>query len=753
MREKELRLALVCYGGVSLAVYMHGVTREVWHLARASRAYHDGPNSENAVRPVERAYCDLLALVEARSGIRLRVLADIVAGASAGGINGVFLARAIATGQSLEPLTDLWLERADIDALIDPAQGQPSRLSRLWAGPLAHAIGRWQGDGGDDGGDAPRASTTRAEVHAKLARFVRARWFEPPFGGAAFDRMLLDAFDAMAAAPAGPRLLPPDQPLDLFVTVTDFHGHPERLPLHSPAEITETEHRLTLAYRDNPGEIELGAIPDLVFAARATASFPGAFPPFPVGELEGVLADDGRDWPGRDAFLARVLPRQAARGTIAPVVLIDGSVLANAPFRPAILALKDRPARREVDRRFVYLDPKPGRRSVRLSAKAGAKAGGEEVPGFFATLFGALSDIPREQPIRDNLDAIAAHSTRVDRSARVIGALRPGVEASVERLFGRTLFFDRPTPARLSGWREHAARRATADAGHSLAAYREVVRADIAERLARPQGSAMGGPVALAAVQALLADRADLSALDLGGRIRRLRFLVRRLSALVDVERDSVYEPLRATVFGALAPYLACEAGRSVEPDIAPARLLAEVEAAWALDDLDRRTDEALAGAIAALPRPARRAPLLAYLGFPFYDIATFPLLQGEEFDEFDAVKVDRIAPEDARSLSGPDAAGDEILKGTRFNSFGAFFSRAYRENDYLWGRLHGAERMIDITVSTVAPGTVDADAVVSAKRAAFAAILDEEGERLTHVRPLIDRLRARLDGHARQPD
>jgi hypothetical protein len=26
MRQKELRIALVCYGGVSLAVYMHGAT-------------------------------------------------------------------------------------------------------------------------------------------------------------------------------------------------------------------------------------------------------------------------------------------------------------------------------------------------------------------------------------------------------------------------------------------------------------------------------------------------------------------------------------------------------------------------------------------------------------------------------------------------------------------------------------------------------------------------------------------------------
>ncbi|MBW7946786.1 MAG: hypothetical protein H3C60_10205, partial [Sphingomonadaceae bacterium] len=41
MREKELRLALVCYGGISLAVYMHGITQEIWKLLRASRSWHD----------------------------------------------------------------------------------------------------------------------------------------------------------------------------------------------------------------------------------------------------------------------------------------------------------------------------------------------------------------------------------------------------------------------------------------------------------------------------------------------------------------------------------------------------------------------------------------------------------------------------------------------------------------------------------------------------------------------------------------
>ena len=43
MQEKELRLALVCFGGVSLAIYMHGVTKEILKLVRASYAYHSLP--------------------------------------------------------------------------------------------------------------------------------------------------------------------------------------------------------------------------------------------------------------------------------------------------------------------------------------------------------------------------------------------------------------------------------------------------------------------------------------------------------------------------------------------------------------------------------------------------------------------------------------------------------------------------------------------------------------------------------------
>ena len=162
MREKELRLALVCYGGISLAVYMHGITKEIWRLARASRAFHDGRLSTGS----QRVYHDLLSEIEAHAGLKLTVFSDIIAGASAGGINGIFLAQAIATGQSLDPLTDLWLEAADVERLLDP-QAKATRLSKLWAIPLAMLA--------DRGGEAIESvdPETRAEVRAKLSTFVR----------------------------------------------------------------------------------------------------------------------------------------------------------------------------------------------------------------------------------------------------------------------------------------------------------------------------------------------------------------------------------------------------------------------------------------------------------------------------------------------------------------------------------------------------------------------------------------------------
>jgi patatin-related protein len=765
--DRELRLALVCYGGISLAVYMHGITKEVWHVARASRAAHDGVDCTGGSARVYRA---LLAEIEGELGHRLRVLPDIVAGASAGGINGIFLAQAIAAGHSLDPLTDLWLDHADVEQLIDDAAAPSTRFSKVWALPLA-----WMAAGRSADRLEELEEGTREEVRTKLSHFVRSRWFEPPFSGTGFTRRLLEAFDAMAAAPRGPRLLPDQQRLDLFVTVTDFTGHPERLRLHSPAEVMETEHRLVVPFTDHGRPCEtLADAAELAFAARATSSFPGAFPPFTVAELDGVLAEEDREWPGRDAFLRRILPRQSAASGAEKAVLIDGSVLANRPFRPAIDALRERPARRPVDRRFVYVDPSPG---FELGLTGGGTAKAREgVPGFFQTILGAISELPRHQPIRDNLEAIAARTQRIERMRAIMAAIRPQVEAEVESLFGRTLFLDRPTAARLVAWRRRAQQAAADGAGYSYAGYgnlKAVGVVDLVTELIHGIGGEAGPRKwrrrTRTAVDAALAARgvvpdaihaggasaemvAFLRTYDLNFRVRRLRFLSRRMEEIEREVGDEALAPLREAIFQSLARYIERkdpafypelhEAARSLRGDAAG--LLDALAARLDLTGLDAETDAALAQALAGLPREAKRPLLLHYLGFPYFDVVALPLLQGEGVDEYDPIKVDRISPDDARAIR--EGGAQATLKGIQFNAFGAFFSRAYRENDYLWGRLHGAERMIDIVVSALPnDARLKAGRVAAVKRAAFLAILDEEEPRLKTAGGLIASLRAEI--------
>jgi patatin-related protein len=761
VRKKELRLALVCYGGISLAVYMHGITKEVWHLARASRAFHAG---ESAAEGSESVYRRLLQLIASSCGLELKVLVDILSGASAGGINAVFLAEAISSGRSLDPLTELWLTTADVDRLIDPEVSAVSRIAKAAAVPVAWALSARRGSNVEQTVEVGH----REEIRTKLANFVRARWFAPPFGGAGFTRLLLDAFDAMAAGPTGPPLLPTYQPLDLFVTVTDFHGYPERLRLNSPSEVVEREHRLTLSFSDPGGNgRSIGGAPELVFAARATASFPGAFPPFQVGELDRVLAERDRAWPGRTAFLARALPRHAAIGEVEAAVLIDGSVLANAPFRPAMRALRNRPARREVDRRFVYIDPKPGSRSVRLSG-----AGATDPPGFFATIFGALSDIPREQPIRDNLEAIDGRSARIRRLRRIVEAMRPEVETAIERAFGATLLLLRPTAKRLAGWRTKAQTTAAREAGYAFAAYGHLKLSAVADEIATLLFEEKGGdrgrrerirqavwgvirargldtPEAITSLGARDDVILFLRSFDLAYRIRRLRFLARQLGEMSDraeLPREAL-ERAREVLYELIGRYTAAaEPGREPLPlaEDHPEDAMAALGARLGLRALDDVADAQLTEVLELFPRIVRRALILTYLGFPFYDIATLPLLQGEGMDEFDAIKVDRISPDDATALR--EGGATATLKGIQFNSFGAFFSRVYRENDYLWGRLHGADRLIDITVSALPEGLhLPAGTIASLKRDAFRAIIEEERPRLTGIEDLFDELEREL--------
>lgn len=103
---REVRLGLVMYGGVSLAIYINGVSHEFYRAVRGRGVY---------------------GLIKALTDSDIVV--DIISGTSAGGINGIFLAYALCNGYEFAGLAELWREHADINRLLrDPEEEQASSL-------------------------------------------------------------------------------------------------------------------------------------------------------------------------------------------------------------------------------------------------------------------------------------------------------------------------------------------------------------------------------------------------------------------------------------------------------------------------------------------------------------------------------------------------------------------------------------------------------------------------------------------------
>ncbi len=288
-------------------------------------------------------YFELLR--EIGRSVELRVVVDIVAGASAGGINGTMLARALAHDLPMDALRDLWLDNADVSVLLAP-DARAGNWSKWFLKPFIWGAAK---TGRFDLIKDLEVRTQALAVRALALVQAAARWARD--GGADVRRGHVDG-----STEAMPRssLLPSGHSLDLFVTVTDYYGYQQLVQIHDPPLIHELDHHhiLHFAYRRHPGgevdsDFELDNAPGLAFAARATSSFPGAFPPARIVEMDEVVAQRLGNWPRRSQFIANSFPGHLQAGIDpATASFIDGSVLNNRPFQQAISAIHGRPAYR-----------------------------------------------------------------------------------------------------------------------------------------------------------------------------------------------------------------------------------------------------------------------------------------------------------------------------------------------------------------------------------------------------------------------
>ena len=112
--KQEVRLAAVLNGGVSLAVWMSGVTLEFHHLAMASAGLGSWPT-----------YAEVLDVLGATARV------DVIAGTSAGGLNGAFLALGLTRKLDFTGLRDVWAEAGALESLLRKplSKNPPSALS------------------------------------------------------------------------------------------------------------------------------------------------------------------------------------------------------------------------------------------------------------------------------------------------------------------------------------------------------------------------------------------------------------------------------------------------------------------------------------------------------------------------------------------------------------------------------------------------------------------------------------------------
>jgi hypothetical protein len=134
---------------------------------------------------------------------------------------------------------------------------------------------------------------------------------------------------------------------------------------------------------------------------------------------------------------------------------------------------------------------------------------------------------------------------------------------------------------------------------------------------------------------------------------------------------------------------------------------------------------------------------LARFLGFPLWDVTSFPVTALSQVPQSTPINVNRFNPDDALALQWE---GPKLLS-TEFKNFGGFFERRWRENDFLWGRLDAVELLLRLIDPEIDDRTL---------AAAFHCVLQEEhalgvlaGDADGDLRPRLEAAIAGLESRA----
>ena len=774
----ELRLALVCYGGVSLAVYMHGVTKELQSLIRAARAFDNdssqNPFSEASPDGTEAAYFDALRDLEA-AGHPVSVSIDIIGGTSAGGINGVALAKALALGASQGPLKEVWIEHGDLRDLL-----RAPKLFGLVSQGIMAAV--WQA--------------------------IKSRGPSTPLRGELMSQLLLGALQQMDESQGGTTLVPQGGKLDLFVTATDLRGYEVLVPSGAGgASQRDRDNVQVLEFHSEEGDFEKSFTGTLAFAGRATASFPGAFAPVSLASFESETRTSGLEL-CPSVFRYRYPDDDTAKS----VSFVDGGVLDNAPFDVVISAIARKRADSQVYRRIVYIEPDPGQN---LYAKTDP-----QLPSKRRYLKDLISvfGVKGSHPILRDLVGLRDMNAQIGEVSAITDSQERYVHDQLRAAFG-AVFAAAAAPAKspeqngtsakeygLQALSDTMYKQAQQSLGPAWYTYERLKFEATIERLGKEVARRFGYPsqsgrasfirttlVAWARTEPAwrepyLTDGADsklsmlLRPTDAPYRERRLLFILAGISAMytagpggrpiapradLDLLKTTAWNMLEALRKGVTAVVKDLDAAEFLEFDEQSQEILANPAEYARINNsrfdklfssyLKKMDDELGDGStdlrqafvkVADGPgwtETARQMLLNRYLGFPLWDGMIFPTLSLTEVPQFTPIGVAQFSPLMATKLKSHDDKGTVTpkLKGIPFHHFGAFLDAKSRENDYLWGRLDGAELILRM-LQEVGGAAAAPDAGVPHLAQALQAVLDTESD-LNRVKELRKDLQAQM--------
>ena len=676
----ELRLAVAFTGGVSLAVWMGGMAREMNLLLAASRIRRGESVADTSEQgsKVRDLYAALLELLNVDCSM------DVLSGTSAGGINAVILGLANVQRFDLDGLRELWFDEGSLGSLLrDPADKQPASLL---------------------------------------------------YG----DKVLLQGLRTGLANLAGP---PPgnpaagEDPTRVFITTTLLTGEASTFTDEYGTLVRDTDHHGLFSFTS--AQLAPDNVPALALAARCSASFPVAFEPgfIPIG------TDGGDAHPDMTSFMGTERTQFAA----------DGGLLANRPLGPALQAVFDRAADRDVRRVLAFVVPMVGG-----GAQPAAQVTLADTPGLAAALAADVGAV-LEQTISADLTAIAAHNQQV-RARNDARQQLAVLGAHVERLGAR--FYRRyrarradniaraasdEVMTRMTVGRRAPDGRPVGFGANSRDTWHAANRA--AEEALAPQLPGIGDYDGMNTAGREALDDGRATVLAMLSRAYRLISAAQKKLALGELRArasDAMpdrREPTQADTFSralGVAPQTPAAVAGVAPPAVpeAATRRAQAATAAHALLDANMATRPArqpwrdLATVVIdlrrLLPRPDAPAPagavgdapdsdgefvwdLLDYLtgsaGANSADIVAarlFDLHVARYAIQPDGVLADQALElvqmsSDTRTCLDRRTLAEEKLTGLALHHFGAFYKASWRANDWMWGRIDGAGWLVHL--------------------------------------------------------